>query len=77
MRVGIVGLGLIGGSIGLAAAERGDEVVAFDPDADARAAGVECGAAARVEETLEAAVADVEVAVVCGPVVHRPATAAP
>ena len=73
MRVGIVGLGLIGGSIGLAAAERGDEVVAFDPDADARASGLERGAAARAEETLEAAVADVDVAVVCGPVVHLPA----
>jgi len=73
MRVGIVGLGLIGGSIGLAAAERGDEVVAFDPDADARASGLERGAAARAEETLEAAVSDVDVAVVCGPVVHLPA----
>ena len=73
MRVGIVGLGLIGGSIGLAAAQRGDEVVAFDPDADVRASGLERGAAARAEETLEAAVADVDVAVVCGPVVHLPA----
>ncbi len=66
MRVGIVGLGLIGGSIGLAAAERGDEVIAFDSDPDARACGLERGAAARAEETLEAAVADADVAVVCG-----------
>ena len=57
MRVAVVGLGLIGGSVGLAAAARGDEVVAFDPDPDAAAAGLERGAAARVEGSLEAAVA--------------------
>jgi prephenate dehydrogenase len=72
MRVGIVGLGLIGGSIGLAAAERGDEVVAFDPEPDARATGLERGAASRVEETIEAALAGVDIAIVCGPVVHLP-----
>jgi len=73
MRVGIVGFGLIGGSIGLAAAERGDDVAAFDPDPEARAAGLDRGAAGRVEETLEQAVADADIAVVCGPVVHLPA----
>jgi len=73
MRVGIVGLGLIGGSIGLAATGRGDEVSAFDPDPDACRVGLERGAAARVADTLEDAVFDVDVAVVCGPVVHLPA----
>jgi prephenate dehydrogenase len=73
VRLAIVGLGLIGGSIGLAAAARGDEVFAFDPDPGARAAGLERGAATRVEETLEGAVAGADVAVVCGPVVHLPA----
>ena len=72
MRVAVVGLGLIGGSVGLAAAARGDEVVAFDPDPDAAEAGLERGAAARVEGTLEAAVADAEIAVVCGPVARLP-----
>jgi prephenate dehydrogenase len=63
MRVAVVGLGLIGGSVGLAAGERGDEVVAFDPDPDA---------ATRVEGSLEATVADAEIAIVCGPVARLP-----
>jgi prephenate dehydrogenase len=72
MRVAVVGLGLIGGSVGLAAGERGDEVVAFDPDPDAARAGRERGAAARVEESLEAAVAAADVAIVAGPVARLP-----
>jgi len=67
MRVAVVGLGLIGGSVGLAAAGRGDEVVAFDPDPDAAAAGLETGAAASVADSLEGAVADADIAVVAGP----------
>ena len=51
MRVAVVGLGLIGGSVGLAAAGRGDEVVAFDPDPDAAAAGLESGAATTVADS--------------------------
>jgi len=72
MRVAVVGLGLIGGSVGLAAAGRGDEVVAFDPDPDAAAAGLETGAATGVADSLEDAVADAEIAVVCGPVARLP-----
>jgi prephenate dehydrogenase len=72
MRVAVVGLGLIGGSVGLAAAGRGDEVVAFDPDPDAAAAGLETGAAGSMAESLEAAVADADLAVVCGPVARLP-----
>ncbi len=72
MRVAVVGLGLIGGSVGLAAAARGDEVVAFDPDPDAARAGLERGAAAHAADSLEAAVADAEIAVICGPVARLP-----
>ena len=43
MNIAIVGLGLIGGSIGLAARARGDEVVAFDNDPDAGRAGLRGG----------------------------------
>ena len=66
MRVAVVGLGLIGGSIGLAAAARGDEVVAFDVDPDAAAAGLECGAAARAEAAIEAAGAGAEIVLEIG-----------
>ena len=48
MKLAIVGLGLIGGSVGLAARARGDEVTAFDADPEAAAAGLELGAAAAV-----------------------------
>ena len=72
MRVAVVGLGLIGGSVGLAAAGRGDEVVAFDPDPDAAAAGLETGAAMSVADSLEGAVAAADIAVVCGPVARLP-----
>ena len=43
-RVAVLGLGLIGGSVGLAARERlGAEVVGWDPDAEVRARAVERG----------------------------------
>jgi len=72
MRVAVVGLGLIGGSVGLAAGARGDDVVAFDPDPDAAEAGLERGAAARVEPSIEGAVGEAEVAIVAGPVARLP-----
>ena len=72
MRVAVVGLGLIGGSVGLAAAARGDEVVAFDPDPDARITGVERGAAHRAGESIEEAVDGADLALVCGPVARLP-----
>ena len=34
MRVAVIGTGLVGGSIGLALAELGHDVVGFDRDAD-------------------------------------------
>ncbi|MGZ4431035.1 MAG: prephenate dehydrogenase/arogenate dehydrogenase family protein [Gaiellales bacterium] len=68
MRVGIVGLGLIGGSLGLAAAARGDRVVAHDADPQAGLTGLERGAAHEVAESIEAALDGADLAFVCGPV---------
>jgi prephenate dehydrogenase len=76
MRVAIVGLGLIGGSVGLAAAARGDAVTAFDPDPEARAAALDRGAAAEVVDGIGPAVAEADVAVVCCPVAALPAAVA-
>jgi prephenate dehydrogenase len=72
MRIGIVGLGLIGGSLGLAAVGRGDQVTAYDRDSDAAAAGVDRGAATSTAATIAEAVADADLAFVCGPVGELP-----
>lgn len=69
MRVAVLGVGLIGGSIGLAARERaGAEVVGFDPHRDALTAGVERGAIDRSAESVEQAVAEADVVFACAPV---------
>ena len=72
MNIAIVGLGLIGGSIGLAARARGDQVVVYDTDPAAGASGLELGAASAVADSVAAAVADAELAFVCGPVAELP-----
>ncbi|HEU0193045.1 MAG TPA: prephenate dehydrogenase/arogenate dehydrogenase family protein [Gaiellales bacterium] len=72
MNVAVVGLGLIGGSVGLAAAARGDRVSGYDADAEAGSQAVELGAAAAVHETLADAVAEAEITFVCGPVARLP-----
>ena len=52
MRVAIVGLGLMGGSLGLALAARADaDVVGHDPDPEARRAAVAAGADGLIVET--------------------------
>ena len=53
-RIGIVGLGLIGGSIALRARARGARVTGFDRDAAATARALERGAIERSEPSLEA-----------------------
>ena len=72
-RIAILGTGLIGASVGLAAARAGVEQVAgFDPDPEALALAAERGAvvpAASVEE----AVAGADLAVCAGPVATLPA----
>ena len=75
-RLAIVGTGLIGASVGLAARAAGvDEVRGWDVDADALkvAAGRE---AVEPAASLEEAVADAELAVVAAPVAQLPAEVA-
>ena len=74
MRIAVVGVGLIGGSVGLAARERlGAEVVGFDPSPAALDAALEVGAvdvaAAGADEALDGA----EAAFVAAPVGALPA----
>src|SRR6476469_10532527 len=68
MRVAVIGLGLIGGSLALAATARGDQVVATDRDEAACEIGLERGAIARFEPTIDGALDGADLAFVCGPV---------
>ena len=68
MRVAIVGTGLIGASVGLAAKRGGASVVGFDADGGVAAAALERGAVDEVGGTLEEALAGAELAVVAVPV---------
>lgn len=69
MNIALVGVGLIGGSIGLAARERlAAEVSGFDPDAAAVGAGLERGALTRACGSVADAVSDADVAFVAAPV---------
>lgn len=66
MRIAVLGAGLIGGSVGLAARARlGAEVRAFDPDPAARAAAAGAGAADTVCDTVAEALHGAEAVVVC------------
>ena len=69
MRLAILGVGLIGGSIGLAARERLDaEVVGFDPDPDALAAAVARSAVTDARGSVEEAVEGVDAVFACAPI---------
>src|SRR5262245_16861762 len=69
MKVALVGTGLIGASIGLAAKQRGiASVAAFDADPHAAAVAVERGAADDAPGSLDAALAGADLAVVAVPV---------
>ncbi len=69
MRIAVLGVGLIGGSIGLAARRRlGAEVVGFDSDAANAARAVELGALDRSEESVADAVGDADVVFCAAPV---------
>ena len=69
MNIAVLGVGLIGGSIGLAARERlGAEVSGFDPAADALAEALAVGAIARPCASVAEAVAGADVAFVATPV---------
>ena len=77
MRVAVLGVGLIGGSIGLAARERaGADVVGFDPSADALTAGLERGAIDDAAPSVERAVTGADAVFACAPVGALPALVA-
>jgi prephenate dehydrogenase len=68
-RIAVIGVGLIGGSISLAARERlGAEVVGYDSSPAALAAALERGAVDRVAASVAEAVGDCQVAFVAVPV---------
>jgi prephenate dehydrogenase len=69
VRIAVIGVGLIGGSVGLAARARlGAEVVGFDPGAGALDAALEVGAIDRAAADLAAALDGAEAAFVAAPV---------
>jgi prephenate dehydrogenase len=77
MRIAVLGVGLIGGSIGLAARRRlGAEVVGYDAEADSARRGVEVGALDRFGETIPEALEGAEVVFCAGPVGVLPSLAA-
>jgi prephenate dehydrogenase len=73
MTIGVLGVGLIGGSIGLAAKRRlGAEVVGYDPDPGTLEAAVESGAIDRGVDTATAASEGAEVVFCAAPVRDLP-----
>ena len=69
MRIAVLGVGLIGGSIGLAAKERLDaEVVGWGPRERTLAAALERGAIDRIAATVEEAVEASDAVFACAPV---------
>jgi prephenate dehydrogenase len=69
LRVAILGVGLIGGSIGLAARGRADaEVCGYDPDAAVRARALELGAIDAQAPDVAGAVAGADVVFVAAPI---------
>jgi prephenate dehydrogenase len=75
MRVAVVGTGLIGTSVALAAARRGDEVSGWDPDDAVLAASAARGgldAAASLEQAVQGA----DLAIVAAPIAELPGAVA-
>jgi prephenate dehydrogenase len=69
LRVAVLGVGLIGGSIGLAARRRvGAHIVGYDPDGDALSRAVELGAIHEPADDLATAVATADYAFIATPV---------
>jgi prephenate dehydrogenase len=69
MRIAVLGVGLIGGSIGLAARRRADaQVRGYDPDAHVRARALLCGAIDEQADSVRDAVHDAEAVFVAAPV---------
>lgn len=76
MRIALIGVGLIGGSVGLAARARidGARVVGWDPHGPTLHTAVSVGAIDERAPTLEAAVADADLVIVAAPMKQLPAT---
>jgi prephenate dehydrogenase len=73
VNVGIVGVGLIGGSIGLAVRERlGAQVIGFDPEAGVREEALRRGAIVEAAASAAEAAAGAEVVFVAAPVSALP-----
>lgn len=74
MRVGVLGTGLMGASIGLAAKEAGvaSRVVGWDPDEDALASSLEQGALDEVAESPESLARQVDLLVAAAPTAQLP-----
>lgn len=72
-RLTVVGTGLIGASVGLAAKRAGARVIGWDPDAAALAAAVARGAIDAPAATLQEALDVAELAVVAAPIGSLPA----
>jgi prephenate dehydrogenase len=76
LKVAVLGVGLIGGSIGLAARRRlGAEVVGFSRSAATLERAVELGALDRAAGSLAEACADADLVFCCGPVAALPGQA--
>jgi prephenate dehydrogenase len=73
MKVAVLGVGLIGGSIGLAARARLDaEVAGFDPDRELLDRAAELGAVDSAHDSVGSAVADAELVFCAAPVLALP-----
>src|SRR6478736_5925948 len=69
MRIAVLGVGLIGGSIGLAARERaGAEVVGWGPRRATLETAVKLGAVSDIATTVDEAVHDADAVFACAPV---------
>lgn len=77
MKIAVLGVGLIGGSVGLAAREKIDaEVAGFDPDPDRLARALELGAVSSAHDSAAEASAEAELVFCAAPVADLPALAA-
>src|SRR4051794_40802171 len=73
MRIAIIGTGLMGASVALAARRRGDDVVGWDPEPDALAAAV-AREALDPANSLADAVRGADLVIVAAPIAQLPAT---
>jgi prephenate dehydrogenase len=77
MRIAVLGVGLIGGSIGLAAKERADaEVTGWGPREATLQKALDKGAVDRIAATVEEAVTDAQAVFACAPVELLPSLVA-